>query len=108
MICTRPQDAEYIVAKAIHDGVIDAVLDRSSHSMSSKDTVDVYSTREPQLSFQKRIDFCNEIHNSAITALRFPPNAHKTKGELAAEEAERQKEQKDAEGTEADGEDLDD
>ena len=30
------QDAEYIVAKAIHDGVIDAVIDRKGRFLHSK------------------------------------------------------------------------
>ena len=39
------EDAEHIVAKAIRDGVIEAVLDHESGTMQSKDTSDVYSTR---------------------------------------------------------------
>jgi len=86
-ICTKlhldsEEDAEYIVAKAIHDGVIDAVVDRKNHFLYSKENTDVYSTNEPQSAFHKRINFCMDIHNSAVKDLRFPPDAHKPKSEL--------------------------
>lgn len=90
------EDAEYIVAKAIHDGVVDAVLDRKAHVMISKPFVDVYVTREPAIEFHKRIEFCLNTRNEAVKAMRYPPNAHKTQAELDAEEAERNKEIKEA------------
>ena len=31
------------------------------------------------------IQFCNEVHNEAVQALRYPPNAHKSKADLDAE-----------------------
>lgn len=71
------EDAEYIVAKAIHDGVIDAVIDRDNRFVFSKENVDMYSTADPQTAFHKRIQFCMDIHNGAVKALRFPPNAYK-------------------------------
>jgi len=76
------EDAESIVAKAIRDGVIDAVVDRKFHFLYSKENTDVYSTNEPQMAFHKRINFCMDIHNSAVKDLRFPPDAHKPKAEL--------------------------
>ncbi|KAK4275076.1 hypothetical protein QN277_018215 [Acacia crassicarpa] len=85
-------DAESIVAKAIRDGAIDATLDHGNGWMVSKETVDVYSTTEPQLSFNSRIAFCLELHNKAIRALRFPPNAHDDKGS-AEKRRERQQQQ---------------
>src|SRR5689334_11056189 len=44
-------DAEYIVAKAIRDGVIDAVIDHENGYIQSKENADVYSTTEPQNAF---------------------------------------------------------
>merc|ERR1712020_267308 len=41
--------AEYIIAKAIKDGVIEATLDHQNSWMQSKEIPDIYSTREPQL-----------------------------------------------------------
>lgn len=70
-------DAEFLCAKAIKDGVIDAVLDSESGALHSKDSVDVYATMEPQAAFHKRISFCLDVHNEAVRAMRYPPNAHK-------------------------------
>jgi 26S proteasome regulatory subunit N3 len=86
------EDAEYIVAKAIHDGVIDAVIDRKTHVMQSRPFVDIYATQEPAAEYHKRIQFCFQTHNDAVKAMSFPPNAHKTQAELDAE-AKRNKEQ---------------
>jgi len=73
------EDAEYIIAKAIGDGVIDAVIDRANKSVFSKENIDIYSTQEPQLTLHKRISFCMEIHNGAVKSLRFPETAIKAK-----------------------------
>lgn len=43
------EDAEFIVAKAIRDGVIEATLDPEKAYMRSKESTDIYSTREPQV-----------------------------------------------------------
>ena len=61
-----PEDAEFIVAKAIRDGVIEAELDHRQGIMQSKDTSDVYSTREPQIAFNQRIEFCLDLHNHSV------------------------------------------
>jgi len=66
------EDAEYIVAKAIRDGVIDAVIDHENGYMKSKENVDLYSTSEPQNAFHQRISFCLNLHNDSVKALRFP------------------------------------
>ncbi|EGD81381.1 proteasome 26S non-ATPase subunit 3 [Salpingoeca rosetta] len=70
-------DAEYVVAKAIKDGVIDATIDHSAGTVTSKEVVDVYSTNEPQEAFHRRIAFCLKLHNESVKAMRYPPNAHK-------------------------------
>ncbi|CAJ0864316.1 9850_t:CDS:10 [Entrophospora sp. SA101] len=70
------EDAEYIVAKAIRDGVIDATLDHEKGFMKSKENADIYSTNEPQIAFHQRISFCLNLHNESVKAMRFPLNAH--------------------------------
>jgi 26S proteasome regulatory subunit N3 len=70
------EDAEYIVCKAIHDGVLEAVLNRENNLMYCKDKIDIYSSTEPQKAFSARINFCMDIHNKAVQAFRFAPNAH--------------------------------
>src|SRR5690242_14341961 len=65
-------DAEYMVSKAIHDGVIDAVIDRSKGIVLSRELSDVYATNEPQSTFHKRIAFTMDIHQAAVKSLRYP------------------------------------
>lgn len=66
-------DTECIVAKAIRDGGIDAAIDHEGQLMYSKETVDIYSTQEPQAAFHARIAFCLDTHNEAVKAMRYPP-----------------------------------
>ncbi|KAI7881671.1 hypothetical protein K492DRAFT_176914 [Lichtheimia hyalospora FSU 10163] len=84
------EDAEFIVSKAIRDGVIDATLDHNGGFMKSKEIVDIYSTNEPQHAFNNRITFCLNLHNDAVKAMRFPLDAHRK--ELANAEAARERE----------------
>jgi len=83
------EDAECIVAKAIRDGAIEAVLDHEGGFMASREVVDVYSTSEPQAAFHARIAFCLDLHNEAVKAMRFEPDAHKKKLESAEARLER-------------------
>lgn len=76
-------DAEYIVAKAIKDGVIEATIDHDHRCLQSKDTVDVYTTAEPLTAFHQRITFCLDIHNQSVKAMRFPPKSYRTDLESA-------------------------
>lgn len=66
------QDAEYIAAKAIRDGVIEAKINHEGGYLQSKETTDVYCTPEPQAAFHQRIAFCLDIYNQSIKAMRFP------------------------------------
>lgn len=45
--------AEYICAKAIRDGVIEAKIDHENGYLTSHELVDIYSTEEPQNAFHK-------------------------------------------------------
>jgi len=70
-ICIRlklesEESAEYIVAKAIRDGVIEATLDREKGYMKSKEVGDVYSTREPGEAFHDRIRACLSLHDESV------------------------------------------
>lgn len=86
-----PQNAEFVCAKAIYDGVIDAVIDHTNGWMQSKEMIDVYSTDEPQQAFHKRTTFCLDVHNEAVKAMRYPPDAYKDELESAEERLEREK-----------------
>lgn len=70
-ICIRlhlgsEESAEYIVAKAIRDGVIEATLDRERGFMKSKEIGDVYATREPGEAFHDRIQACLALHDESV------------------------------------------
>mmetsp|Transcript_18712 Transcript_18712/g.26363 ORF Transcript_18712/g.26363 Transcript_18712/m.26363 type:complete len:612 (+) Transcript_18712:169-2004(+) len=72
--------AEFVVAKAVRDNVIDATI----HSMpngggyvQSHDLVDVYATTEPSEAFHRRIAYCLTTHNDAVRGMRYPPDAYK-------------------------------
>lgn len=60
------EDTEYIVAKAIRDGVIDAEVDHENGWMKSTEAGDLYGTDEPRKRFQARIDYCNQLHNESV------------------------------------------
>jgi len=90
LLLDSPEDAEFIVAKAIRDGVIEAVLDHDGGTMSSKDTSDVYATREPQIAFNQRIEFCLDLHNHSVKAMRFPPKSYNKELESAEDRRERE------------------
>jgi len=75
-ICIRlhlgsEESAEYIVAKAIRDGVIEATLDRERGFMKSKEVGDVYATREPGEAFHDRIRACLALHDESVKVCCF-------------------------------------
>lgn len=45
------EDAEYIVAKAINDGVIDATINHQKGYVQNKENSNIYCTTEPQEAF---------------------------------------------------------
>jgi 26S proteasome regulatory subunit N3 len=89
----HPEDMESIAAKAIRDGVIDATLDHAAGVLVSKEAHDVYSTLEPQAAFHKRITFCLNVHNDAVKAMSYPPDAHRDQLPDAEMIKERQREE---------------
>ncbi|KAI8869878.1 hypothetical protein GQ42DRAFT_123157 [Ramicandelaber brevisporus] len=85
-ICVRlgldsEADAEYIVAKAIGDGVIDAVIDHSRGTVRMHEVSDVYSTSEPQRAFNMRIEYCLQLYKDSMRAMRYPGQNKALKGE---------------------------
>ncbi|KAI9707185.1 MAG: 26S proteasome non-ATPase regulatory subunit [Candelina mexicana] len=96
-ICLRlglgsEESAEYIVAKAIRDGVVEATLDHEKGFMKSKDVGDVYATREPGEAFHGRIRACLDLHDESVKAMRFPMNQHRLELKNAQEARERERE----------------
>lgn len=68
---------EYIVSKAIRDGVIEARVNHENGYMESKDLLDVYSTKQPQSDFDQRIRFCLSLHTDSVKAMRYPTDQNK-------------------------------
>merc|ERR1712109_292614 len=59
-------EAEYITAKAIKDGVIDAVIDHNKQEMRSTEVSSVYSTKTPQQMFDSRIQYALALHQKCV------------------------------------------
>lgn len=71
------EETEQIVAKAIRDGVIEAVIDHDKGTMQSRESSDVYTSNDPQHMLNKRIKFCMDLHNEAVKALEYPQKEDK-------------------------------
>lgn len=69
--------AEFVVAKAIKDGVIDATIDHEQGYLASHEYMDIYTTTEPCQAFHRRIAYCLTMHNDAVRGMRFLPDAYK-------------------------------
>lgn len=70
--------AEYIVSKAIRDGVIDAQINHQKGYVESNEIKNVYSTNQPQDQFNQRINFVNSLHNDSVKAMRYPPSVNRS------------------------------
>ena len=68
------ENTEFILAKAIRDGVIEATIDHENKLLKSKVLEDVYTTNDPQILLKKRIDFCIGLRNDVVRAMQFPQN----------------------------------
>merc|ERR1712166_169553 len=62
-------ETEYIVSKAIRDGVIDAFIDHKQQIIKSKKTVSIYLTNDPQSQLDRRIKFCLQLHRQCLKSL---------------------------------------
>ena len=69
--------AEFVVAKAVRDGVLEATIHHKEGYVQSHDLIDVYATKEPAEAFHRRIAYCLTTHNDAVRAMRYPPDAYK-------------------------------
>eukprot|EP00003_Mantamonas_plastica_P028559 TRINITY_DN653_c0_g1_i2.p1 TRINITY_DN653_c0_g1~~TRINITY_DN653_c0_g1_i2.p1 ORF type:complete len:343 (-),score=117.43 TRINITY_DN653_c0_g1_i2:26-1054(-) len=103
-----PEDAEAIVAKAIHDGVIDATIDHEGGFIKSNDTVDVYATQEPARAFDKRIQFCLKVYTDSMKAMRYADDNDDHSGETLEDRIAREHEEEEYLADEFDDDDADD
>lgn len=96
-ICTRlgvdsEESAEYITAKAIRDGVIEASLDHQNGHMVTVPQKDAYSTTEPSEAFHARISALLGMRDECVMAMRYPMNKHRQEIAEAAKARERERE----------------
>ena len=87
----NPEDAEYIVAKAIRDGVIDAQIDHEKGHITTSEALDVYNTAEPLHAMQRRITYLNATHDDAKRAMRYAQTLDPTVEEQRRKEEEEQR-----------------
>jgi 26S proteasome regulatory subunit N3 len=74
---TSAKSVEYVIAKAVRDGVLDATIHHEEGWVQSHDLVDVYATKEPAEAFHRRIGYCLTTHNDDVRGMRYPPDAYK-------------------------------
>ncbi|KAK4539307.1 hypothetical protein LTR36_000800 [Oleoguttula mirabilis] len=96
-ICTRlnissEESAEYITAKAIRDGVIEASLDHQQGHLVTTPAKDAYSTTEPSEAFHMRIEALLGMRDECVMAMRYPMNKHRQEIAEAAKARERERE----------------
>lgn len=87
------EEAEFMCAKAVRDGVLDATLDHDAGLLVCQPRRNVYCTREPHEAFHRRITFCLDVHNDAVQAMRYPHKAVRTDLESAEAKIAREQEE---------------
>jgi 26S proteasome regulatory subunit N3 len=90
------EDAEFLCAQAVRDGIIDAVLHHDTGYLESRVMPNIYSGKEPQENFKRRIDFCLTVHDESQRAMRFPPPGGAA-ADLEGAEERREREREEAE-----------
>ena len=66
------QAAEYMVSRSIRDGVIEAKINHEKGYIETTGLLNVYDTRDPQISFDERIKFVSQLHDESVMAMRYP------------------------------------
>ncbi|CDW57663.1 26S proteasome non ATPase regulatory subunit 3 [Trichuris trichiura] len=86
-------DAEYVMAKAISEGMVEAEINHEEGYVRSKELLDVYSTTEPRMQFSMRAVYCFELFAQAMKAMRFPPKSYSKSYETAEEKREKEQQE---------------
>ena len=82
------KEAEYIIAKAIRDGVFLATINHEEGYVKSKEIKDIYSTFEPQRAYQSRILFLNNIFVESQKSMKYSAQQEQAKKEAKDTELE--------------------
>ena len=82
------KETEYIIAKAIRDGVFLASINHEEGYIQSKEIKDIYSIFEPQRSYQSRILFLNNIFVESQKSMKYSLQQEQAKKEAKNTELE--------------------
>ena len=82
------KETEYIIAKAIRNGVFLATINHEQGFVQSKEIKDIYSTFEPQRSYQSWILFLNNIFVESQRSMKYSSQQEQAKKEAKSTELE--------------------
>lgn len=66
------EDVEFVVAKALRDGIIFGEIDHEQQILKIKREVNIYVTHEPQIQLDKRIRYCLGLYHEVQKAITYP------------------------------------
>lgn len=66
------EDVEFVVAKALRDGIIFGEIDHENRILKVKRDVNIYVTHEPQVQLDKRIRYCLNLYHEVQRAITYP------------------------------------
>ena len=65
-------DIEFVVAKALRDGIIHGEIDHDNKVLKVQRDVNIYVTNEPQVQLDKRIRYCLGLYHEVQKAVTYP------------------------------------
>lgn len=65
-------DIEFVVAKALRDGIIHGEIDHENKVLKVKRDINIYVTNEPQVHLDKRIRYCLGLYHEVQKAITYP------------------------------------
>ena len=65
-------DIEFVVAKALRDGIISGEIDHENKVLKVKRDVNIYVTQEPQVQLDKRIRYSLGLYHEVQKAITYP------------------------------------
>merc|ERR1719263_96603 len=75
-------ETEYVISKAIRDGIMNAFIDHEQQIMTSKNHISNCLIVDPQSQLDKRIKFCLQLHRQCLKSLSYSDTEIKPKKSL--------------------------
>ena len=66
------EDVEFVVAKALRDGIMSGEIDHDGQVLSIEGDKNVYVTNDPQSALNKRIRYCLGLYHETQRAITYP------------------------------------